>query len=163
MKNNIVTIEELKLVNDHASTRWSAQREKSHFDKATKISDRDYQGFVYWGDEYFSEMKEMLDRLMEDCNDPEDIPEYVWATDPHMVIPSLDIGHVVADHMDNNGWEEMEMGDLNGVNELQVALNIFVEANKTVVSYFPDYKTAVVISPETRAELVAQISGSTTP
>lgn len=157
----LLTPEEIEMLNDLASSRWAAQTEKARFEKATKISDRDYSGGVWWGDEYFSEMEEMLDKLMWDCDDPEDIPEYVWAVTPTLVVSDLSVDDLLEHHIDNHGWEGMTPADLHETADLQAALNSFVEANKGVYSYLPDYKTAVVLSPETRAELIAQIAEQT--
>ncbi len=155
----LLSADELKMVNELASTRYAAQSEAYRFERATKVSDRDHSGGVWWGDDYFSEMEEMLDTLMWNCDDPEDIPEYVWAAEPKVVIPSLDVGDVVENWVCDRGWEDFDWEhDLNGVTELQAALDAFVTTNKGVVSYEPDHKLAVVISPETRAELVMQMA-----
>lgn len=156
----LMTPEELKTLNDFASTCFEEKREATNYANAAKVSDREYEGGVWWGDDYFGEMEEMLDRLMWDCEDPEDIPEYVWAAKPTVVIPELDASDVVEHYVCDRGWEDMDVNDLNGVDELQAALDAFVKANEGVVSYYPDHKLAVVISPETRAELVAQMKTS---
>lgn len=153
----LLTPDELDTLNDLASSRWAAQREVSDYAKATKVSDREYESGVWWGNDYFGSMEDFLDKLMWSDNEIKDIPEYVWAATPTLVIPELNVADVVEHYVCDRGWEDMDYQDLNGVTELQAALDAFTKANEGVVSYLPDHKLAVVISPETRAELVAQI------
>lgn len=153
----LLTADELKLINDEATRAWSEHKEAADYEKATKISDLEHNGGVWWGDDYFSDLDELYDRLVSDCDNPEDIPEYVWAAAPTEVIPAIGVDDVVEHYLCDRGWEDMSTDDLEGVTELQAALDRFTEANQGVVSYHPDHKTAVVISPQTRAELAAQM------
>jgi hypothetical protein len=47
-------------------------------------------------------------------------------------------------------WEDAELGDLNGVDELQAAIDAFNKANRPVVCWMVDYSTAILIEPRTR-------------
>ncbi len=77
----------------------------------------------------------------------EEWPEYVWAAKPTTVIQGLDVASVVEHRIEAHGWEDMDDNDLNGVAELQAALDKFEEANATVKSYWPDYTTAILLAP----------------
>lgn len=145
---HVLTDDELTLVNNHCSSAWKTSKEKSRFEKAEKV--KTWDSFVYHDDHYAASVEELLCRFDSEA----EWPEYVWATEPTVVIPSLDVSDVVEHHVCERGWEDMDTDDLEGVAELQAALDRFVEANKGVCSYHPDYKKAVLLSawrkPETK-------------
>ncbi len=135
----VLTETELKLINDRCHVSWSENAEAKRFETATKLDSWD--GWVTNDDDYWESVEDYLD--MEGDDDP---PEYLWVAEPQEVIPSLDVGDVVEHWISDRGWEEMETDDLNGVKELQAALDAFVEMNKGVVSYRPDYKRCVLLA-----------------
>ncbi len=76
----------------------------------------------------------------------EEWPKCVWAAQGQVVIPALEVGDVVEHYVCDRGWEDMNTDDLHGVTELQAALDQFVEANKGVLSYNPDYSTTILLA-----------------
>jgi hypothetical protein len=117
-------------------------REKARFDAAEKVTDWDgpvYSDGLGYNDGYFSE----LDALYEDI-EPEDLPNYVWCCDSDPTV-SLSIGSF----LDNIEFpENQDEHDLDGLKELQEALDIFNDKNKNVTTWTPDYKRVYVIRSE---------------
>ena len=138
----VLTTEEMKLINETCLDARSAELDKERFAKAQKIEAWD--GGAWLDDRYFSSMEDLCDHL--ECEGHE-WPQYVWAAKPQTVIDGLDVSDVVEHQICDRGWEDMDTGDLNGVSELQAALDRFVEANASVKSYEPDYRTAILLAP----------------
>jgi hypothetical protein len=136
----VLTAAELELINRTCLDARSSEQEKAHFAKAAKVESWD--GGAWLGDRYFSSMDELCDHIE---SHGEKWPEYVWAARPQTVIGSLDVAGVVENQITDRGWEDMETSDLNGVAELQAALDRFVEANAAVHSYVTDYSTAILL------------------
>jgi len=113
-------------------------KEAERFEKATKIPEAEYAGeMVYCGDSYYESIEEAIDQFLEGQE-----PEYVWAC-KNQRIPRIDLEDVTCNLLDNM-WEDAEISDLNGVDELSAALDAFNEANKSINVWFPDYSTAVL-------------------
>jgi len=138
----VLTPAELELINETCLDAREVTQNKERFAKAKKVEAWD--GGAWLGDRYFSTMDELCDHLE---SEGEEWPEYVWAACPTTVISTLDVADVVENHISDRGWEDMETSDLNGVAELQAALDAFIKANEGVVSYLPDFKTAILLAP----------------
>lgn len=137
----VLTAAELDIINETCLDAREAEKNGERFAKATKVEAWD--GGVWLGDRYFSSMEDLLDRLEDD---EEEWPEYVWAACPSVVIGKIDVADVVENQICDRGWADMETSDLNGVAELQAALERFTEANASVVSYQTDYRTAILLA-----------------
>lgn len=154
----LLTPEELTLLNDRASSERRADKEAHLLETATKVSDLDWKDGVWWGDDFYPSVEEALDDVVTNVGDANgEIPTYFWAAKSRVVIPSLDVSNVVENWIEDRGWEDMEIDDLDGVEELQVALDKFVEQNKGVVSFELDHNIVVVLSEKTLEELNAQL------
>lgn len=141
-----LTSDELKLVNDRCTEGWRQQVEAKRFEAATKLDQWD--GWVTDGDRYWDCVEAYLDERGDeilDAGEGEIVP-YLWAAKPRQVIPSLDVSDVADHYIDNVGWEDMEISDLKGLPELQAALDAFVKANGNIVSYWPDYTKAIMLT-----------------
>lgn len=149
--SGVLTDDELKLINDQCTGAHQAAQDAERFDKAEKVEAWD--GGAFWGDDYFSSMDELCDRIV---SDGDDWPKYVWAAEPRVVIDGLRVSDVVEHQMCDRGWEDMDMHDLHGVDELQAALDKFTEANKGVMSYEPNYKKAILMDAWKAAEQGAE-------
>lgn len=136
----ILTPDELKLVNRHSLSVQSERRDAARFEKAAKLDT--WEGWVTDGDTYWDSVETYLDQRED--NDWEHT--YLWVAVPQRVIPHLDVGDIVEHWVTDRGWEDMDTDDLEGVKELQAALDHFVEINKMVVSYVPDYTRAVLLA-----------------
>jgi hypothetical protein len=135
----ILTPEELKLVNRHSLAAQSARRDAARFEKAAKLTEWD--GWVTDGDHYWDSVGTYLDeRENEDWEHT-----YLWVATPHQIIPHLDASDITEHWITDRGWEECDLDAFDGVEELQAALDHFVEANQKVVSYSPDYTRAVLL------------------
>lgn len=149
----ILTDAERKLLKDAAYSAAEARHEAERFAKASHVSAECWKGGVCDGDRYYGSVWEYVDELEwskeEDgegwWNDNGDMVSYVWAARSEPVIHSRDVADVFESQLCDNGWEDMDSGDLNGVPELQAAIEVFVEANATVTASHIDYSTAVIL------------------
>ncbi len=137
----VLTDSELEIVNRDCSSAQEASKSARDFEKAKKVEAWD--GGAWLGDRYFPSMDELCDHLE---SEGDEWPEYVWAAAPMTVIYARDVADVYESQICDRGWEDMEASDLNGVAELQAALDAFTKANETVKSYLPDYKIAVLLA-----------------
>ena len=142
---HILTTEEVELVNRHVMDGIREARDQKRFEKAEKISWSDWGGGVWWGDDFFPNLDEALDKIVCDHCEGDDYPKYLWAASSRRVIDSLDVDDVAGHFIDDRGWEDMSTDDLEGTTKLQLALNEFVEANRGVLSYEVDHSKAITL------------------
>lgn len=121
-----------------------AQEEMDRFNKAEKIPADQYDGWVFCEGHGNNGFAETLKDMLEQCDDDGcDRPQYVWACkSKEFVKVSLD--RVVEDILEE-GFENFESDDLNGLDELKAAVTAFEQTNKMHVAYEPDYKRAILI------------------
>lgn len=132
--------------------RWNriARQEKARLaDLASKAKrDPSWNDWVF-SDEYsggsdgfFESPKEFMEQLNDDIDRDPDLvrPEFVWATvsRPIVNISVDDVLSLITEDRPEN-WDE---GDLNGVDELKVAIEAFNAANPSLM-YEPDRKVIV--------------------
>lgn len=137
----VLTESELDLVNEDCINARETEKSALAYSKAEKVESWD--GGAFLGDQFFSSMDDLCDHL--ECTG-EEWPEYVWAAYSEPVIRPIDVSEVVENEISDRGWEDMDMNDLNGVSDLQAALDKFVQANATVLAYHPDYSKAVLMA-----------------
>jgi hypothetical protein len=121
--------------------------EKERYEKATKTRASTYSGWVYWeghgyNEGYFDNI-ESLKRYCN-CHTKELLPYYVWACE------KITHGLYGSDIIDN-AYEEAYEGakdQLVMVDELEAFCERFNEANKDVVSYYPNYNVALILKEE---------------
>jgi hypothetical protein len=117
--------------------------EKDKISKAEKLEAWD--GWVYldghgYRDGYFLSLDELIEYLDDEEIDPR--PEWAFLCQT-MPFKGPDIGNIIEQCCDDM-YEDAE-DSLSGLDELEVAIKEFNEANKGTVSYYPDYKRAVRI------------------
>jgi hypothetical protein len=120
-----------------------AREELARYEKAEKIKADAWDGPVY-ADGIGQEWFENIDELFEYCEESEQ-PEYVWAS-KNVGIPRADMEDITTNILDNM-WEDADVDDLNGTEELQAALDAFNAANKSVVVWNVDYSKAILLQP----------------
>ncbi len=158
--NVLLTDEEAFRIHDYCSSASSARREERLFGEAKKVLASEWDGWVVFGDDFHQSVEEFMDDWVSDHQDWDDEkkcfvmdpevlagrPTFVWAARPQVVIPKrLDVADVTEHYVTDRGWESMDIDDLEGVKELQLALDAFVEVNKGVVSYQEDNKVAILL------------------
>lgn len=117
------------------------QRELERFNSAEKITE--WSGPVYDGSDYHANLGDMMDQYSTMADDP-DLPDYVWACDEkHWVKANEDM---IFGCLEGDAPEYFSFSDLNGLDELNKAIEAFNEANKDEVSWWPNYKKAVLIN-----------------
>jgi hypothetical protein len=131
------------------SKQWleeSEKKEAERFAKASKIPANEYNGgwvFSEDHDRYFDSVEALLEYIEDDGEEGETAPEYVWAC-KDIGVPQAHIDSIMENCLDGM-WEDADGSDLNGVEELQAAVDAFNEANKSISVYQVDYKTAILI------------------
>lgn len=126
---------------------WREKRAKEEFDrytKAVKIKASEYTGpQVFFNDRYYETVEDAIDG----CDEP---TEYIWsAKDVGLRKASIeDLVNCVLEE----AWEDADIDDLNGVEELQKAVDVFNEANAGVSVYMVDYHEALVLDEQILAE-----------
>lgn len=129
------------------TTQWLAEserKEEARFEKATKISASEYDGeHVHCGDEYYDSVEDAIDQFLEGQE-----PDYVWACKTRQ-LPSAQL-EWLTDTLVEEMWEDAEVSDLNGVPELETAIDAFNKANESLNLWEPDYRTAILVSRETK-------------
>lgn len=114
------------------------EREDDRFEKAKKIPADQYDGeMVYANDKYYESVDDALDGYLEGQE-----PEYVWAC-KNVGVQRADLEDIT-EHIVENMWEDADSSDLNGLDELQTALDAFNEANRSIRVWGPDYSTAIL-------------------
>lgn len=142
---DILTADELTAINDRCLEAGRVRRESERFSKAEKLTAWD--GGAWLGDTYYHTMDDLLEDLIGGLENEDDPwPEYVWAASPRPVIIGLDAWEICENEVTQNGWDDMDEHDLNGLPELQAALDAFTAANATVVSYVHDFHKAVLLT-----------------
>ena len=142
------TTEEKKQLSDIRRAEQSVkeyEREKARFDKAKKIMFSEFKGDQFYsGDNYYHEIEDFLFYF----DYPDDCSKYVWATKLVPYITKKDAyddvySNDIEDQLDPNiEWE------VDGEEDLQKALDKFVEANEHNKAYWPDYEIALLIDDE---------------
>lgn len=127
--------------------KWREKQVREEFErytKARKVKASEYTGpQVFFGGNYY----ETVDDAIDQCDQP---PEYVWA--------AKDIGlrkatiEDLVERILEEAWEDADIDDLNGVEELQKAVDSFNDANAGVSVYMVDYNEAIVLDEDILAE-----------
>ncbi len=135
------------------------QSELSRFEKAKKIKFSEYKGEQFFSphedgnwDGFFADIEDFIEELFNTHgSNYADWPKYVWATKPRYIIRHKDVMDVF-----QNDMEEVEDGDYikpSGVEELQEALDAFVEDNKELKQFTPDRSTALLIDDQIKEQM----------
>jgi hypothetical protein len=139
---HILTVDEMDAINKLWWSATTERQEAERFEKAEKLTEWD--GAVFLGDDFCTDMGEAMDRI-NDYNDDEERPKYVWAAKDQQVVDGADVSDVLERFIEANGWEDMDNHDFEGVEELQEALERFRDANQSLVAYFPDHTKAILV------------------
>jgi hypothetical protein len=114
-------------------------KEAERFEAAEKVAYADYKvGMLYDGQDFHEDLESLEDDFFD-----APLPPYVWAcTDIGVTKASTES---LYENMLESMWEDADVHDLNGVDELEAAVAAFNEANKSISVWEPDYSTAILI------------------
>jgi hypothetical protein len=116
------------------------QQEAERFEKAKKITEAEYRGeMVFLDDKYFCSVDEAIDYFLE-----EQEPEYVWACE-NVGVPEASAESICENLLDNM-WEDADVSDLHGVDELEAAISVFNKANESINVWMPDFTMAILVA-----------------
>lgn len=125
---------------------WRADRDKRDAERLAKAEVvTDYDGWVFveglgYNDGYFRSMDDLLDYLEDEVEEVRPERAYCCQEQPLQRLNSSDIAERICDDMYEDAYE-----DLNGLKELDIALEKFFDANAGMKSYYPDYKRCVLV------------------
>lgn len=124
--------------------KLAAEREQKRFEAAEKVTLEDYDGPVYWNDEYYDSVDELLDHC-ENCEF--EIPQYVWATKRCEF--RIDAVELVSEQLERQEMYEDAIEDIpeQATKTLQAYLDVWCK-EIDLVSFLCDTKRAVLLRPE---------------
>ena len=127
--------------------RWRERMAKEEFERYTraqKVSASEYSGpQVYFADGYYETVEDAIDGCDE-------APEYVWAA-KNVGLRKASIEDLI-ERVLEEAWEDADADELEGIGELQRAIDDFNAANASTPVYMVDYSTAIVLDEEFLAE-----------
>lgn len=150
---DLLTAEEVEKINKHADGIWREKQETARYEKAEKVAAADYDGWFYsedypYNNGYFENIEEYWDYI---CDEQDKLPDgeissgkgYVWAA------KSRPVCHICLDSILENAtedsYEDFELNDLDGLEDLKKAIDIFNELNKDKLVYEQNTKLAVLL------------------
>lgn len=123
--------------------KWQEKIQKDELDRfeaATKIKASEFTGDqAFWDDKYYDSVEDALDGYLK----PDHRPEYIWAA-KNQGLPKASLDDLI-ERVIEGAWEDADSDDLNGVEELQAAVDKFNEENAGVPVYMPDFTLAILI------------------
>lgn len=136
--------------------------EKARFAAAEKVTSWDgyimAEGYGY-SDGYFPSVDDLRDYVEDE---ELEMPEYVWTCDrsnfAHLSIES--ITERIADG--GEAYEDFDVDDLFGLEELEKAIEVFNAANDSVVSWNPNQKRALLVN-KSNVQAMASADTQTPP
>lgn len=100
----------------------------------------DWDGYVYSGGTYYSDMDELLQAMEDDESQP---PDYVWPCKSTPIV-AVDWDNI-CESICEDAYEDFDERDIHGVPEFRAAIAAFNAANKDMIAYNPDYKQVIWI------------------
>lgn len=128
-------------------------RELARFEAAEKIDASNWFGAVYvdsigYNEGYFHNVDWLSEHLDDMADEEEEFerPTYAFACS-EIQFANISIEDVLA-HIseDENTPEDFSTDDLDGLDELETAVEVFNLKNAGKVSYVPDYKKAIILN-----------------
>lgn len=128
-------------------------KEQERFANAEKIKPEDYYGWVFCEigpHEYFESVQGLLDYLADADDEALQAMNrrpYCWTC------RETQFGQITEDQVidlvaeSDGAYEDFDPYDIEVPEEMKRGIEAFNEANKGLISYFPDYKRAVVLNP----------------
>lgn len=151
---NLLTDEEVEILNRDANEAWRVDQETKRYDKAEKIPESDWRGPVYceglgYNDGYFSSIEDLHDDVADSVeNEEEDFGDckidYVWACDSAPVC-QLNLDSIL-ERETEEAYEGFDTDELKGYDELATAIEKFNELNKDYINYMPNFKKCIILN-----------------
>lgn len=141
----ILTEEESVLCQSLCSKMFRENYERRLFEKAKKIFEYQWDGPVFYGDDFYMSVDDMRDML--DCDDDQ-IPEYVFASEECQTFKESDLEYMIDSHFDRiGGFEDWEPNNPAIPNYLKEAWKRFVDENSETY-YEQDHDTIIILNTE---------------
>lgn len=126
------------------------EKEAARFAAAEKVEQWDNEWIFSEGHGngggFFSELDGLREWIEEEADEGTEMPGYVWTCEkiPFASVSIQEITERIADSVD--AYEDFDVDDLYGLNELEAALEAFNRANESVMSYRCNYKRALLVN-----------------
>lgn len=118
--------------------------EREQFEKAEKLTEWDgpvYAG-EFAGDGFAVRLEDLLEHIRSTGLER---PKYVWVCNSFPIV-NLQLGDI-EDGIADDAYDGFDVSDLDGTQELKLALEAFNHANEKCVRWEPDYTRVVLIPP----------------
>lgn len=133
------------------SRKESEKREAERFAAAEKVYD--YDGPIYCDGIGYDGYSADLEEFIENCDWCEtEAPDYVWTCN-RVHFAHFDYSEIL-ERIGEQGYEDFDPDDLNGIPELKAAIEKFNEANAGIESWEPNYKRAFVLPESVKADIL---------
>ena len=122
-----------------------AAKEKERFERAEKVSAKEWGGWVYLEDVgdnngYFDSVGELLAHFEEEGLE---LPDYCYVAEPKQWVQAE--VYQITQSIEGDAPEDFDFRSLAGLKELKEALEKFNEANANELIWWPNYKKAVLL------------------
>ena len=136
---DLLSNDEIDLLNEHASKLYNKKGEKEKFDKAEKIHWRDFKindKIILDDDQIFEDLESFVENYYSN-NDPEDEdfeewkPKYLEEGEKEPWLYRVGVDQIVENYSEDVSWDYSDP-NITGEEELQKALDKFWEDNKNI-------------------------------
>lgn len=140
-----------KKATEERNTKWKleqTQKDTEHYQKAEKISYKDYDGYYLTdGDERLKDLDDLEEWIKEKLTDGEDVPNYLWAVEENYRV-SIDLQEVISEKCED-GYEDM-FSCLDTENPLLIHAQNYInewekQQGESLCIYSETYDKAVII------------------
>ena len=141
------------LICDKCDQAEKYKKELKRFNKAEKLTTWDgpvYCDAANHNEGYFHDFGDFLDYLDDDEDELLGHIRYVWACQKIPVV-NLSVNRILEDAT-QEAYEDFSFDQLDGIKELENALNVFNELNKNECIYEIDYSKAILLDKPIKTE-----------
>lgn len=140
-----------KEATEERNTKWELeqkQKDAEHYQKAEKISYKDYDGYYLTdGDERLKDLDDLKVWIEEQLMDEENVPDYLWAVEENYRV-SIDLSEVISEKCED-GYEDMFScldTDSSKLSQAQEIINQWEkEQGDSLCIYSETYDKAIMI------------------
>lgn len=139
------------------------ERELERFTKSEKLTEWDgpvYSEGLGYRDGFFESVADMIEELGDAADENDEVTPvtYVWTCRKiPFAIASLD---TITERITEEGYEDFDPDDLNGLKELEDAIDKFNKVNNDIVKHEPDFNVSVLVGLKSETSTSSAVSKS---